>query len=122
MRYRFLVPLFGALLGAGACTPRQPGDSPEAQSQNASVVVHNQAWLDMTVYVQSIGSGARTRLGTVSSTSNTTLRIPASAVGPGRPVRFLVDPIGSSRTATSFEIYVRPGEQVSITIPPTVGR
>ena len=122
MRYRTLLPVLGLLLGASACSSRQPGENPRAQAQVSTVLVQNQAWLDMNVYVQSVGIGARTRLGTVNGTSNTTLRIPAGIVGAGRTVRFLVDPIGSQRTATSFEINVRPGEQVTITIPSSVGR
>jgi hypothetical protein len=35
-------------------------------------------------------------------------------------MRFMVDPIGSSRQGTSFDIYVRPGERVTLTVPPSI--
>jgi hypothetical protein len=123
MKIRFLLPALALLLlGAPACTPKQPGDDPRAEAQGASLRVENQAWLDMTIYVTDAGSGARRRLGGVSGTSNATLRIPPEVVGIGRSLRFIADPIGSGRTASSYDLFVRPGQRVSITIPPTVGR
>jgi hypothetical protein len=123
MNTRFLLPVLALLLaGAPACTPQQPGDDPRPQAQGASLRVENQAWLDMTIYVTDAGSGARRRLGGVSGTSNVTLRIPQEVVGIGRTLRFIADPIGSGRTATSYDLFVRPGQRVTITIPPGVGR
>ena len=125
MKTHTLVPALALVLGASACSSaRQPGDNPQAEAQEAAtVLVQNQAWLDMTVYVQEgSGSSSRRRIGSVSGNSTTTLRIPAASVGLGRPLRFFVDPVGSQRTASSYEMYVRPGERVTITIPPTVGR
>ena len=122
MTNRIVVPVLALLMGASACGPgRQPGETPQPQAQGASVLVHNQAWSNMTIYVVDAGNGARVRLGEVNSASNATLRIPSAVVGPGRPLRFLVDPIGSQRTASSFEMYVRPGQRVTITIPQNVG-
>jgi hypothetical protein len=124
MTNRFLVPALALLLGASACgPPRQPGDSPDAQAEGATLVVQNQSWLDMNVYVlEGASAASRRRLGSVTGNSTGTLRIPGSAVGLGRPLRFVVDPVGSARTASSYEIQVRPGERVTITIPSTVGR
>lgn len=121
MRTRFLSILALLVLAAG-CTPsRQPG-SVAPGNQGATLRVENQAWLDMTIYVVQSGGGARTRLGMVSATSRADLRIPGTAVGLGRSVRFIADPIGNQQTASSFEMYVRPGQRVTITIPPGVGR
>ena len=122
MRIRFVLPLFALLLGVAACSQRQPGDSPQAEVRTATLRVQNQAWVNMTMYAIEVGSGARTRLGDVNSTSTATLRIPASTVGGGRSIRIVADPLGSQRTSSSFEIYVRPGETITLTIPQTAGQ
>lgn len=104
---------------ASACySSRQTGPLPPAGSDTTPLRVQNQSWLQMNVYV--VAGGGRVRLGTVSGNSTTTLQIPRHVVGQGREVSFYVDPVGSSQTATSFEMWVRPGERVTITIPPTL--
>jgi hypothetical protein len=110
-----------ALLLMAACATSRQGDS-SPQAQGATLRVENQAWMDMTIYVVETGSGSRRRLGMVGATSGTNMRIPESVVGTGRALRFVADPIGNQQTASSFEMYVRPGQRVTITIPPGVGR
>ena len=107
------------LIVLAACTGNTRRDRHSPRPEPATVRVQNQAWTEMTVYV--VASGQRVRLGNVNGNSNTVLRLPESIVGMGRSVRFMVDPLGSSRTSNSFEIHVRPGEQVTITIPPRAG-
>jgi CheY-like chemotaxis protein len=80
--------------------------------------VNNQSWLDMRIYV--VASGQRVRLGMVNANNTAVLRIPAYVVGLGREVSFLADPQASGSVARSFSMYIQPGEEVSITIPPTV--
>jgi hypothetical protein len=119
---RAITRLLTALLLLGvvtACARNRTGE-PRLQPRPTYVEVDNQAWLDMTLYV--LDGGSRVRLGTVSSTRTTTLRIPDALVGPGRMLRFQADPIGSSRVATSFEINVTRGETLHLTIPPSAGR
>lgn len=114
-----LYPVLALLLLATGCTAvRQPG----GQARPVTILrVENQAWMDMTIYVVA-GSSARRRLGLVSASAGANLRIPDAVVGPGRPLRFVADPLGNQLTASSFEMYVRPGQRVTITIPPGVGR
>jgi hypothetical protein len=116
MRYapRFLL-LAALLVVVAACGPRRTGP---VADESAQLRVQNNSFLDMRIYV--VGSGPRIRLGMVNGSSSATLRIPAHVIGMGRDVHFLADPIGSPTVAQSFSIYVRPGENVSITIPPTV--
>ncbi|MBW3655208.1 MAG: hypothetical protein KY444_03825 [Gemmatimonadetes bacterium] len=108
------------LVVLAACTSNtRSRDRHAPRPEPATVRVQNHAWTEMTVYV--VASGQRVRLGNVSGNSNAVLRLPDSVVGLGRSVTFMVDPLGSSRTSSSFEIHVRPGEQVTITIPPRAG-
>lgn len=72
----------------------------------------------MRIYV--LASGQRVRLGMVNASSTSTLRIPAHVVGLGREVSFLADPLASDAIAQSFSLYVDPGDEVTITIPPSV--
>ena len=110
----FVLSLF-VLLGAAACT----GTGKNAPTPRATTTlrVSNNAWSNVNVYV--LYEGTRARLGTVTATSQATFRIPDQAVGTGRNLSFLVDPIGSTRTGTSYDIFVRPGEQVTLNIPAT---
>jgi hypothetical protein len=114
---KLFVLVFATLLAA-ACTGRGK-DSPRAMAQT-TVQVDNQAWLDVNVYA--LNGGQRTRLGTVTAHAQRTFRIPESIVGLGRELRFMVDPVGSSAQGTSFNIYVTPGQQVRLTVPPQFAR
>ncbi len=106
------------LLGAAACTGHG-NDAPRPQPQS-SVAVDNQAWLDVDVYA--ISGSQRTRLGTVTAHAQHTYRLPVSIVGSGRDLQFLVDPVGSTVQGTSWNIYVTPGQQVHLTVPPSFAR
>jgi hypothetical protein len=79
--------------------------------------VDNQAFNDMTIYVIE-QSGARSRIGTATGNTTTTLRIPNRLLGGARTLRFQADPIGGRDAPISQEITVIPGEVVVLTIPP----
>ena len=109
---RFLISALAAVT-ASACF----GGKPRAPNEAAKVEVENRAFSDMTVYVVDLG-GARRRLGTAIGLTTTVLTIPQTAVGNGREVLFVVDPIGGARTAYTNRIYVTPGDEVRLVIPP----
>jgi hypothetical protein len=115
---RSLLPLMLlALVAAAGCTGRRSGRPPVA-AEPAYVRITNQSWLDMNVYV--LRSSQRQRLGTVGANQTQRFRLPDNLVFGATPLRFEADPIGSSRTARSFEIVVSPGDEVTLTIPPSV--
>jgi hypothetical protein len=105
-------------LVAVACTGT--GKNAPRAVERTTVRIQNQSWADMTVYVLTGTGSTRQRLGLVTGTSTGTFTIPERFVGMGQSVRFLADPVGSSNTAQSFEIFVRPGQEVTLTIPPGV--
>jgi hypothetical protein len=72
----------------------------------------------MNVYV--LRSSQRIRLGTVSANQTQRFTLPRNLIFGATPLSFMVDPIGSSRTAQSFEMVVSPGDEVTLTIPPGV--
>ena len=82
-----------------------------------TVKVDNQAFLDMTIYV--MRGSERVRLGIAPGSGTATFVIPRDVVQTAMPVRFIADPIGSSRASISEEISVRPGDEVTMQIPPS---
>ncbi len=107
-----LLPLLFGACSHGGGSPQSAPDPNAA----ATVEVQNQGFADMTIYA--LSQGARVRLGFAGGHSTSRLPIPAYLVQGGRQVRFLADPIGSSRAPVSEEISVEPGETVELTIPP----
>jgi hypothetical protein len=92
------------------------GKGPREEQPRTYVVVQNQSWLDMTVYV--LRSSQRVRIGTATGNGRSRLLIPSNMLFGPTPLSFMVDPVGRNSTARSFEIVVTPGEEVSLTIPP----
>ncbi len=81
-----------------------------------TVVVDNQGFSDMTIFV--LEGGRRIRLGLANGNTQTRFRLPAYLVKSLTPLRFLADPVGSDRTPVSDEITVSPGDEVTLRIPP----
>lgn len=106
------------LLGTAACTGKGT-DAPRPQQQSF-VAVDNQAWLDVDVYA--VSGSQRSRLGTVTAHGTHTFRLPVTVVGSGRELQFLIDPVGSTVQGTSWNVYVSPGQQVRLTVPPSFAR
>ena len=102
-----------AVLACGGGPPPE-GAAPEAE---AAVVVENLGFADVTMYAIS-ATGNRVRLGQVTGSSTQRLSLPAYLVRGGERLRFLADPIGGREGPVSQELYVAPGETVSLTLPP----
>jgi hypothetical protein len=115
---RRLVLPFMLLTLVAACGARSRSNRPPISTPPTYARVTNQSWLDMNVYV--LRSSQRIRLGTVGANQTERFTLPQNLIFGATPLRFLVDPIGSSRTAQSFEIVVSPGDEVTLTIPPGV--
>ncbi len=80
------------------------------------LIVENQAFPDMTIYV--IEGVRRIRLGMATGHARTKFTLPKYLVRSITPVRFQADPIGSNRAPISDEITVTPGDEVVLRIPP----
>ncbi len=107
-----------AVVGLGACrgAPPETGVTPAEAEGSATVRIENQSFNDYTIYV--VRSGMRMRIGRSTANRTTELTIPRSVVGLASPVSFIADPIGARRAPVSQEIVVRPGDIVTLTIPP----
>ncbi len=107
----------GALLLVGAlmsCSSA-PRSEVDIMNERTTLTVDNQSFSDMTIYAT---RGQRVRLGTARGKSKTVLTIPSALVTGTSTLRFIADPIGSSRASVSEEIQVSPGDAVGIAIPP----
>ena len=110
------VPLALFFFSLMACSTMAPGAGDIALDETTSVRVDNRGFTDMTVYVAR--SSQRQRLGLAPGNSVTVFNLPRGVVAPATPLRFIADPIGSSRASVSEEITVSPGDTVMMIIPP----
>ena len=104
------------LVTAGFLAACAHGRAPINPQDDTTVRVENQATLDMNIYV--LRGSERIRLGTVTGLATQVLKIPKNIIFGATPLRFLADPIGSSRTPVSEEIVVTAGDEVTLRIPP----
>jgi hypothetical protein len=109
-----------ALTGACARSSSQaatPASGESAAASRSIVVVTNQRFYDMNIYVVQ-DAGNRVRLGTVTGNSSARFTIPSFVVGIGSTLRFIADPIGPSGASLSEQLNVQPGDAVQLTIAP----
>jgi hypothetical protein len=96
-----------------ACAPvtgQAEFGAPESQT---TLVVENNNWSDMVIYLAR--GASRARLGSVTSMGTAKFRISDAMAGGGYgEVRIIADPIGSDRTYTSPVINIVPGSQVEL--------
>jgi hypothetical protein len=93
-------------------------DSIARDSLRTTVRVENNSFPDVDVYVVPEG-GVRRRVGTAVGHTTTVLTLPKTVIfSGGSQLQFLVDPIGGGRESLSDKIYVLPGDEVTLTIPP----
>lgn len=112
MRY-LLLALFAVQTIVSGCGGRATRGSRAPQTV---VEVDNLSFTDFNIYV--INGGQRVRIGFAPGLRKTGLTIPPSMVSGTRQLSFLADPLGSNRTSLSDQIYVAPGDTVTLTIPP----
>jgi hypothetical protein len=104
------------LVSANACNAFRHSSDTAVQSEPTRLVVDNQGFVDMTVYV--VRNSQRLRIGTATGNQKTTLTIPQSIMSGITTLRFIADPIGGTRPSVSEEISVVPGDTVGLLIPP----
>jgi hypothetical protein len=110
--------LVSAVCALAACSTNRPEeDTAPGADATTNVEVRNLGFPDMTIYVLTATS-TRVRLGVVNGNSTQVLALPPNLARRGDRLRFLGDPIGGGRTPVSEELFVEPGDTVTLTIPP----
>ncbi len=105
--------LIVALLSAGCGHAVRSAPDPQAET---TVRVENRNFLDMTVYV--LQNSQRIRLGMVAGLSTQVFTIPGYIVRGAGQLQFELHPIGGRGNPRSESISVRPGDEVTLIVPP----
>ena len=103
------------ILAACAAPPKTAGDEPSPGLQNAeiTVIVTNQHWLDINVYL--VRGTHLERLGTAGSQASKVFSISWSRVA-GSTIRLAADPIGERTSVSTETLAIRPSSVVEWTI------
>ena len=109
------IALTGFMMIAASCATAR-GTGAISADEPTTLRVDNQSFSDMTVYA--LRNSQRLRLGLAPGHVNTVFRVPQMLMSGLTTLRFVADPIGSSRASVSEEITVAPGDSVVLTIPP----
>lgn len=107
--------IFVGLLLFGSCTATSR-KAREYDTGKTKVRVDNQNVMSMTIYV--LKRTERIRLGLVPGLSTRVFAIPDDVVTGAAPLRFLADPVGSSRNPISEEFDASPGDVIEMVIRP----
>ena len=104
--------LSAALIAASAlsaCAPHS-GRAGQLQRVQTTLMVENNNWMDMTVYV--VRDGLRSRVGSVTSFTRSRFVLTPAMIGGVGEIRLLADPLGSNQQFLSEPILVNEGQQV----------
>ncbi len=120
MRGLFLVSRATAMLvAAAACvtpgTASQLSTGEIIQDGSVGLLVENQNFADMDVYL--VTGGMARRVGTVTGNSNSQFRLDRSFF-PTSQLSVIATPIGGHGIATTGRLSVAPGQQIDFTIAP----
>jgi hypothetical protein len=100
------------IVATGCATTTSRGAQRQARAaepaQTVRVVVDNQNWLDMNVYVQT-ESGARIRVGSVATGQTGVFTVRNTMIVLAGAFRIIGDPVGSPVTSQTPLLYVQPG-------------
>lgn len=102
--------VFAITCAVSACSPAMKQAGVETYSDRSVLVVENNNWQDMTLYV--LRDGTRMRLGAVTALSKGRFTLPSAATAGTGELRIMADPLGSSATWTSQPIHVMPGQEL----------
>lgn len=118
--------MVGALIaGLGACASHKTvqqtseGDVVSPVAQSASLVVRNDNFADVDVFV--IAQGQRLRLGMVNGNSTMRFRIPPADLTSGQ-VDIVASRIGGNGHASSGTVNVTGGQTIQFTIAPVLSQ
>jgi hypothetical protein len=103
----------------GACTPaaEQAGFKGPVR-EKAKLVVQNQNWNDVAVYL--VSGARRMRVGTVNSMSSGQFTIPDAYILGVSDITVQADPIGSTISYVSDPIQVFPGARINLQVANTI--
>jgi hypothetical protein len=108
-----IVGLVVAALAVPACV-RASGSGEARPLTEAILVVDNQRFQDMTMYV--VKAGGRLRIGVARGNGKTQFSLRPDILGDGGELQFIADPIGGDAMPISESLRVNPGDVVEMVI------
>jgi hypothetical protein len=113
-RPTFVAALIVSLATAG-CHRGGFANAPEGTQGAVGLVVQNQNFYDMDVYV--VSEGVATRVGDVTGNSTARFRLDPSFF-PSNELRIVATPVGGNGRAFSGPLTVGPGQTIVFTVAP----
>lgn len=104
-------------LATAGCHRGGFADVPEGTQGAVGLVVQNENFYDMDVYV--VSEGVATRVGDVTGNSTARFRLDPSFF-PANELRIVATPVGGNGRAFSGPLNVAPGQTIRFTIGPTL--
>lgn len=90
-------------------------------SDTVTIEVENRNYLDVVIYA--LQGSSRVRIGQVTGTSRGSFDVSLRQISTGGgDVRFLADPVGSSRVWTTEQLHLTGGQIVELYVESDVGR
>lgn len=105
--------LAGVSGGCSTAMEREPANA-FTGSTDATVLVTNNNWSDMTVYASR--NGTVIRLGMVTSMSSERFALPSHLVVGSGNLQLIADPIGSTNKYRTQPLLVSPGQRVEFVL------
>lgn len=105
-----------ALASAG-CHRGSFANAPAGTQGSVGLVVQNQNFYDMDLYV--VSEGLATRVGSVGGNSTATFTLDPSFL-PSSDLRVIATPVGGNGRASSGPLSVGPGQTINFTIAPVL--
>jgi hypothetical protein len=117
---RKLFALILIMCVAASCSRnRRPSDALDSDSES-TLHIENQAYGDVDIYV--IHDGSRSRIGTVTATSDQTFALNPRVIGTVGTMQLLAHGVGTAGSLSSEQFAIRPGMQISWTLDSRLAR
>lgn len=107
-----LVAALVASASLAACTPAMSNSGEAMLPDHTTLIVENNNWTDMTVYV--LRDGSRARIGSVTGLGKARFRLSDALIGGAGDVRILADPLGAGERFVSHPLTILPGQEVRL--------
>lgn len=104
---------------ATSCAHRRPSDALDSASES-TLHVENQHYGDVDIYV--IHDGSRTRIGTVTATTDQTFTLNPRVIGTVGTMQLVAHGVGSAGSLSSEQFAIRPGMQIDWTLDSRLAR
>ncbi|MEP7067135.1 MAG: hypothetical protein ABI889_13960 [Gemmatimonadota bacterium] len=116
---RLLALLLVLFVAAGCSRNKKPSDALDSDTES-TLHVNNQHFGDVDIYV--VHDGSRTRVGSVTATSEQTFTLNARVIGRVGTMQLIAHGVGTNGSVGSEQFSIRPGMQIDWTLDSRLSR